>query len=173
MKKRNIKNLSILLSITLFIGLLSCDSNDDIYQNEIIGTYTGTLSSEFSSKTFSTKETASKSATAVVSMVGDKIEVHCFNDEFDQSVLLYTYKDNDSIMVCLTGSEFENMYGHRLGEGNMNGNMGNMSTEWGRHMNEEHNSNDEHFGGFNMKMNSFGYTFRTNHGDYHFQGTKN
>ena len=60
-----------------------------------------------------------------------------------------------------------------MGGGNM---MGNNSTEWGKHMNSEHKSGDEHFGGFNMLDNTFGYSFKMMQGDsvYYkkFHGTK-
>ena len=87
--------------------------------------------------------------------------------------MLEIYNHNDSIKVCLTGNDFENMYGHTLGQGNMNGNMGNMSTDWTKHMNSEHQQGDEHFGGFNMENHSFGYTFRMHDGEFHFLGVKN
>ena len=54
----------------------------------------------------------------------------------------------------------------------MNGNMQNMSSEWMQHLNNEHQDDDEHFGGFNMQNHSFEYTFKMENGEFHFQGTK-
>jgi hypothetical protein len=79
-------------------------------------------------------------------------------------------------MVCLTGDDFEHMYGHKYGEGHMSGgmmdDMQNEETEWMHHMNDEHIDGDEHFGGFDMMQHSFGYKFEMNNLDFHFQGTK-
>jgi hypothetical protein len=62
-----------------------------------------------------------------------------------------------------------------MGNGNSGGMMGGMnngSSEWMNHMNNEHEEGDEHFGGFNMSNRTFGYTIKSEDGDYHFQGTK-
>ena len=65
--------------------------------------------------------------TAEVKMMGDnQIEVHCFGEVLDTTFMLDYYEHNDSVMVCLTGSDFSNMYGHGLGEGHMSGGMMNM-----------------------------------------------
>ena len=53
----------------------------------------------------------------------NEIEVHCFGKEIDTTFMLDYYEHNDSVMVCLTGSDFEFMYGHMLGEGHMGGGM--------------------------------------------------
>ena len=73
----------------------------------------------------------------------------------DTTFVLNHYEHNDSVMVCLNGEAFEEMYGHMMGHGgNMgNGNSGGMmggmnngSSEWMNHMNNEHEEGDEHFG---------------------------
>jgi hypothetical protein len=114
-----------------------------------------------------------KDATVVVNRVGNQIQVNCYAEDFDTTIMLGTYNHNDEVMVCLTGEEFENMYGHMLGQGHMNGNMQNNGTEWMQHLSNEHQEGDEHFGGFDMQHHSFNYTFRMSNGDYHFQGTRN
>lgn len=165
------KKLKTLLIISLLLAIFACEKSDDLSFNEITGTYTGTLTTDVSSKSSSQKIT--NTATAIVSMVGDKIEVHCYGENFDETVMLDIYRNNNEIMVCLTGTDFENMYGHMMGQGHMmGGNMGNTSTEWMRHMNNDHQQGAEHFGGFNMENHSFEYTFRMQNGDFHFEGVK-
>jgi len=165
------KNVKIFLSFILALSFFGCENDDDLFPNEITGTYTGSITSDLSNKSNSSKTT--NSATAIVTKVGDKIEVHCFDENFDETVMLGTYHNDDAVMVCLTGNDFENMYGHMMGQGNMNGNMHSNGTEWQRHLNNEHQDGDEHFGNFDMQHHSFNYTFRMSNGDFHFQGTKN
>jgi hypothetical protein len=66
-------------------------------------------------------------------------------------------------MVCLTGDDFEQHYGHMLGHGHMGGGMmsdlRNGETHWMHHLSDEHASGDEHFGGFDMQEGSFTYSF--------------
>jgi len=167
MKLKNIKNIASILLIAISVVFISCDKNDDISYNDVVGTYEGTLTID-SGKSADSAKTLNSTATAVISMVGDQIEVHCFGDNFDTTIMLDLYHDGDAINVCLTGDEFEEMYGHMQGQGHMNGN----GSEWMQHLNNDHQDGDEHFGGFNMQHHSFNYTFTTDHGVYHFQGTK-
>ena len=160
----NLKNIFLMLISLTFIA---CNNSDDILSNEIVGTYEGTLTLD-SGKSVESAKTLNGIATAVVNMVGDRIEVHCFGDNFDTTVMLDIYHNGDEINACLTGDEFEQMYGHMLGQNHMNGN----GSEWMQHLNNDHQVGDEHFGGFNMPKNSFNYTFRTENGGFHFQGVK-
>ncbi|SFF08509.1 hypothetical protein [Thermophagus xiamenensis] len=89
------------------------------------------------------------------------------------------YQHHDSAYVCDTGNDFEEMYGHMLGNGHAGGMMDDMyngETQWMHHKSEEHDEDDEHFGGFDMGNHSFSYTFRMNpddnSDDLHFQGIK-
>lgn len=115
-------------------------------------------------------------AITKVSLKGDQIEVHCYSSDFDTVFMLHYYQHHDSIMVCLTGKVFENMYGHMLGDGHMSGGMmGDMhNDETGsmHNLRDEHQTNDEHFGGFEMITDSFSYTFRRKDGDFRFLGSK-
>ena len=94
--------------------------------------------------------------------------------------MLNYFQDNDSVMVCLTGSDFQHAYGHMMGQGHMGGGMmgdiQNGQTEWQRHMADEHKAGDKHYGGFDMMNSSFGYTFHNYNGGSHmimnFEGTK-
>jgi hypothetical protein len=36
----------------------------------------------------------------------------------------------------------------------------NGETQWGHHMYDDHNSGDEHFGGFDMHEKTFTYSFK-------------
>ena len=171
MKTQGVKNWKSLLTIIIVILFVSCQKSDEIGYDDVLGTYVGTLTSNLANK--SSEIVVAKDATVVVSSVGNQIQVHCFAEDFDTTIMLGTYDHNDEVMVCLTGEEFENMYGHMLGQGHMNGNMQNNGTEWMQHLNNEHQEGDEHFGGFDMQHHSFNYTFKMNNGDYHFQGIKN
>jgi hypothetical protein len=171
MKTQSVKNWKSLLTIIIVILFVSCQKSDDIGYNDVTGTYVGTLTSNLANKSSETMVT--KDATVVVNRVGNQIQVNCYAEDFDTTIMLGTYNHNDEVMVCLTGEEFENMYGHMLGQGHMNGNMQNNGTEWMQHLSNEHQEGDEHFGGFDMQHHSFNYTFRMSNGDYHFQGTRN
>lgn len=171
MKTQSVKNWKYFLTIIIVILFVSCQKSDDIGYNDVTGTYVGTLTSNLANK--SSEIAVTKDATVVVNRVGNQIQVNCYAEDFDTTIMLGTYNHNDEVMVCLTGEEFENMYGHMLGQGHMNGNMQNNGTEWMQHLNNEHQEGDEHFGGFDMQHHSFNYTFRMSNGDYHFQGTRN
>lgn len=166
------KNIGIASVLVIAIGLLftACDKNDDVAYNDVVGIYEGTLTASIAGKSSSSK--VNNTATAEVTMVGDQIEVHCFNDDFDTTIMLNLFEDGNMMNTCLTGSDFENLYGHMMGQGNMNGNMSNMGSQWMQHLNNEHQDGDEHFGGFNMQNHSFEYTFKMENGEFHFQGQK-
>lgn len=169
------KNLFNLLTIAAIIMLTACSKNDEVSDQSITGTYSGTL------KSTAGLTDSSVSATATVTEIGNnEIKVHCLSDELDTTIVLDYYHNNDSIMVCLTGDDFEHMYGHMLGQGHMSGGMmGDLSdgeTEWMHHLSDEHQEGDEHFGGFDMQHHTFGYSFEMMDGDmpYNltFQGIK-
>ncbi len=164
------------------IGFTSCEKADDIDVNDIEGVYEGTFSVSNSLKAAPLDGGDGDHGTAEVSIMGNnQIEVHCFGEEIDTTFMLDYYEFNDSVMVCLTGDEFENMYGHMLGDGHMSGGMmgdvQNGESEWMHHMNDEHENGDEHFGGFDMGEHTFSYSFYMMDGTtsyyYKFHGTKN
>jgi len=171
MKTQLINIWKYFISITIVILLFSCEKSDDLNSYDVTGTYTGILTLDLSSK--SSNAESIKPATVVVSSFGNQIQVHCFADDFDATAILDIYNHNDNIMVCLTGEEFENMYGHMLGQDHMNSNMQNNDTDWMQHLNKEHQDGDEHFGSFDMQHQSFNYTFRINNRDFHFEGIRN
>lgn len=171
MKTQSVKNWKYFLTIIIVILFVSCQKSDDIGYNDVTGTYVGTLTSNLANK--SSEIVVTKDATVVANRVGNQIQVNCYAEDFDTTIMLGIYNHNDEVMVCLTGEEFENMYGHMPGQGHMNVNMQNNGTEWMQHLNNEHQEGDGHFGGFDMQHHSFNYTFRMSNGDYHFQGIKN
>ena len=172
--------LLLVMSVAVLIGLTACEESDDISVESIEGTYVGTLTFDDGLKSSVNFSETVQNATAEVTDMGDgQIEVHCYSEEMDTTFILNHYHHNDSVMVCLNGEAFEEMYGHMMGHGGnmcntggMMGSMNNGTTEWMNHMNMEHENGDEHFGGFDMTNMTFGYTIRNQKGDYHFQGTK-
>jgi len=168
MKKRMIVVGAILAVVVM--GFTSCEKAENLNENDIEGVYDGTFSVSSSLKAASLDGSEGDHGSAVVSRMGNnQIEVHCFGEEIDTTFMLDYYEHNDSVMVCLTGDNFEHMYGHMLGEGHMGGGlMGggmmddiqNGESEWMHHMNDEHEEGDEHFGGFDMHEKTFTYSFR-------------
>ncbi|WKK75912.1 hypothetical protein QYS49_00055 [Marivirga salinae] len=166
------------IAVMLLVLITACEKEEINEANPPVdGIYEGTLSSS-QSKTAGAAETSS--ATAEITISGEnEIRVHCYSDSFDSTFVMNYYHHNDSVYVCLTGDDFEEMYGHKLGGGHHGGMMDDIhkgETEWMHHMSEEHDDSDEHFGGFDMTNHSFSYTFKMNMSDssedLHFQGTK-
>lgn len=164
-------NLLIVAIVTLIV--IACEKTNELPVNSIEGTYFGTVTIESRSKS----NAEVWNAKAVVTRLNnEQAEIHCFGSEFDTTFMLNYFEHNDSVMVCLTGDEFEHIYGHSYGGNHMIGgmmdDMQDGETEWMHHMNDEHIESDEHFGGFDMMQHSFGYTFKMNDLDFHFQGVK-
>ncbi len=165
---KNSKKIMIVAGFTLAVvmmGLTSCEKSEDPPVNDIEGEYIGSFIVSSSLKSTQINDNYADHATANVSMLSDmQIEVHCFGEEIDTTFMLDYYHHGDSVMVCLTGSDFESLYGHMLGEGHMSGGMmgdrNGGETEWMHHMNDEHDEGDDHFGRFNLSDNSFSYSFR-------------
>jgi len=168
------KNVNVFLIVASMIILLSCEKSNDSKLVEITGTYVGTLSKQSLSK--SNAVLSSSEATTIVTSIGDQIEVHCFGESIDTTLILDYYHHSDSVFVCHTGEEFENLYGHMKGQGHLSGSMmedmHGSETEWMHHLSDEHEKDDEHFGNFNTQHNSFSYLFKMSDGDYQFRGTK-
>ncbi len=163
-----IKHLKVFFSVAIVVLLVACEKNEDLNTSDVSGTYVGTLTTNSTSRLNSSA--AIIPATVVVKNIGNKIEVHCFAEDFDATIMLDMYANEDQVMVCLTGDDFENMYGHKLGQGMMGNNM--QGTAWMQHLNNEHQEGDEHFGGFNIHDHTFNFTFRMSNGDFYFQGLK-
>jgi hypothetical protein len=178
MKTNNYLKLLLLAFIgTLVFG--ACQKDNQSANKNVEGTYIGNFTTTSTLKSAQIAANINSPATAVVSKLNDKqIKIHCFGNELDSTFILNMYDNGDSLMVCLDGQDFKKEYGHMMGDGMMgSGNMmGNNSTEWGQHMNGEHKVGDHHFGGFNMKNGTFGYSFKMMTGSTiiykKFQGTK-
>ncbi len=163
------------------LGFTACNKTDEPIDNSIEGTYVGTLTT-YGLKSGSGVMSGSSNATADVTKIKDgEIEVHCYSDDIDTTFMLNYFENHDSVMVCLNGEDFEHMYGHMYGQGHMGdgmmGDITNGETEWQHHMDDEHQNGDEHFGGFGMGNQTFGYHFKMMDGNMpyslNFQGTKN
>lgn len=148
--------------ITLIISVFSaCEKSELPFDKAIEGTYVGTLISTDSQKSKTNKQ-STKDAIAEITKIGNStIQVHLNSVEIDTTFMLKYYEDMDNIWVCFTNDDFKDMYGHLLGQGHMPGgmmgDMHNNETEWMHHLDDEHQENDEHFGGFDMQDQSFGY----------------
>lgn len=165
------KKIGWIAGALLFV-MVACEKTEDFNVNTLEGRYVGTLTSGLKSASGATLN-----ATADVTKTKNgEIEVHCYGGEFDSTFMLNYFENHDSIMVCLTDSDFEHEYGHMMGAGHMSGGMmGNNSkngTAWQNHMNSDHQTGDQHFGGVDMTGNTFGYTFKMTSGNVQFMGTK-
>ncbi len=173
-----------LIAMAAGVALLTvtaCEKSDNDSRDSIEGIYAGTLDTENKSGSVSNSSGDENDATAEVAVTSDdQIEVHWYSQHMDTTIMFNHYNHNDSVLVCFTGEDFENMYGHMPGEGHMSG--GHMSdmhdgeTEWMHHMADEHDEGDEHFGGFDMQHHTFSYHFEMMDGDtpytLTFQGEK-
>jgi hypothetical protein len=181
-KMKNSKLILAMIATTVFI-FTSCQKSNDLLEKSIEGRYVGTITLENGTK--STIAFKDGDATADVVVTGDGlIQVHCYGNDIDTTFMLNYFNNNDSINLCASGEDFEHMYGHNMHDGlynnhgGMMGNFGGMmggntgNVDWMNHMSDNHNEGDEHYGGFDMKRNTFGYTFKNEIGDIRFQGTK-
>lgn len=176
---RTINYLKILL--LAFVGTFvfgACQKDNQSVSKNVEGTYVGNFTTTSTLKS-ATIANGDRMDTAIVKLISNgQVNVHCFGDDLDSTFILNTFHNGDSLMVCLTGSSFEHEYGHMMGQGGMigGGMMGNNSTEWGQHMNGEHQVGDNHFGGFDMQHGTFSYSFKIMEGTstnyIKFQGTR-
>jgi hypothetical protein len=167
-----------MIAALILIGIAACEKDDELLTQSLEGTYIGTLKHSDNLKSSHLNGSATMD---VILIDSSAIQVHCYGGEFDSTFMLNYFGHNDSVLVCLNGDDFEKMYGHRYGNkhgmgGGMMGNHQNEDTDWGHHMYDEHNEDDEHFGGFNMMNHTFDYRFNMHEGDstyyLHFHGTK-
>ncbi len=150
--------------ITASLAFISCDKSSDPENVNIAGIYNGSFTTSPTLKSAIVVGASVSEGVAEVTMNNDhQIQIHCFGEEIDTTFMLDYYHHNDSVMVCLTSENFEGRYGHMLGEdhmrGGMMGDIQNGESEWMHHMNDEHEPGDLHFGGFDMDMGTFSYSF--------------
>lgn len=181
LKRKKMKTKTkLFLVVAIIIGLAACNKTNEPIDNSIEGIYVGTLTADGLKSATGVMPGNSNAMADVTKTKDGEIEVHCYSDELDTTFMLDYFDNHDSVMVCLTGDDFEEMYGHMLGEGHMGGGMmGDINdgeTEWRHHMDDEHQPGDEHFGGFDREHHSFGYSFQMIDGDspyrLNFYGTK-
>lgn len=153
------KTLIILLGVAVAATIASCDMNNDQIRlklsDQIIGTYNGTLTSSLSQTKIS--------ATAEITSMNDyTVQVRCFNADIDTTFSIELYQDGNMMRACATDSDFKNQYGHNMSANHhMMGSNGNW-TSWQQHMSNEHNTNDKHYGYFDMNTATFQYVFDGN-----------
>lgn len=168
MKKYIIFKCLVILSIGIVI--ISCNKDDFISNTHVIGVYNGSLTTNLGNK--SSIQDSPKSATAVVTAVGDNIQVYCYNENFEATISLNIFENGDFMMTCFVGEEFEKMYGHSLSQTNMVGFMQNNNLQWIQHLELEHKESDKHYGSFDMLNNSLSYTFLIDGMEYYFEGLR-
>lgn len=154
--------LAICTSLTI-----SC-SDDDTEGFDVSGTYYGTITTNVSSKQNSKSLDLGETRADVI-MRGDQVQIHIYNDDIDFSTMLDIFEDGDYVRTCLTGSEFEEMYGHMQGH-NQGGQH--MRSSWQNHLNNEHENGDEHFGHFDMNNHTFEHTFMFEGIECYFKGER-
>ena len=148
--------LSLIVSL-LSIFAISCSENStdasvDDPRDEITGIYQGTLTNKLNID----KEYP---AEVHISEVSDEsIEMYLFCEIMDTTIVFDVYRNDDSLMVCLTGDDFEHHYGHHGDEGHHMMGDGHM-WDWQHHLDEDHRPGEEHYGGFHMEDHTFRYEF--------------
>ena len=149
--------LLIVFSAAMLI-VTSCNKEDDFssamdYIKDITGDYEGSYLIIDGTR-------GNELAKAEVRhLSGIEIEIHCYGDLLDTTFVLDIYANHDSMMLCPTGDNFETTYGHRKGDYHMK-HHGNDNSEWMHHLDDDHEINDLHFGGFNLSNHSLGYSFK-------------
>ncbi len=159
---KKIKLITILTVLIIF-AFVACEKSELCSNRIIEGTYVGTITDINGESNRAFINTEEEAFAEVTRMGNETIEVHLNSVEIDTTFMLNYYEDMDSVNVCFTGDDFENMYGHMLGQDHMSGGMmGDLQdneTEWMHHLNDEHQEGDEHFGSFDMLNHTFSYQF--------------
>ncbi|MDA3843880.1 MAG: hypothetical protein PF588_05875 [Candidatus Kapabacteria bacterium] len=145
------------LIVTLMLITTSCmeqitpADNVDLTEN-IVGNYSGTMI-----KTSSSGDDVSATAN-IAKITNSSIEISFHCELLDTMITFDLYDNRDSIMVCLTGDDFDNHYGHsKSGMHHMDDD--DDMNDWGHHMDDDHQTGDHHFGGFEMNNHTFYYSF--------------
>jgi hypothetical protein len=170
MKTMKILTITVLAIISVMVISCKKDKTAGDLTNQVTGTYEGTL-------TLGALKSTSSLATTDVSRSNDyTVQIHCYGTDLDTTFMLELYENGNQMMVCVTGDDFYNEYGHDESENHhMMGDNGSY-TSWEQHMSNDHESGDQHYGSFNMDSHTFDYTFKMhdNQGNYtlHFSGIK-
>ena len=169
---KTIKNITILISALFVLTMVSCSDEDPSNTRNYLDDITGTYIGEFSSANKLTND----AGTADVTLTNnDQLEIHCYGELMDTTIIMDAFQNGDSVMVCNTGQDFYNEYGH-MGNGYHMMDMRMNQSEWMHHLESDHANSDEHYGGFNMQNHSFSYSYKMMDGDtvymIEFNGTK-
>ncbi len=179
---KNLKNTALIVFVLFSIMLTSCKktgTNPDYLGLAISvnGTYTGELKNSQTNQ--------SVPATLNVTILNDStISMHCVTSDFDTTMNMMLYQNEDSIMMCYTGQDFYNEYGRNLDNHNFCnskattwnsgwednhdnwwGDQNNMWNAWNNHMNSQHKPGDQHYGGFDPNNQTCDYSFKVNSGN--------
>ncbi len=173
------KQVLILLGVVAAIAT-SCDNQADLLGNDlnlarsVSGVYDGTLTNSVTGQ--------SRDATLTVTYENDSlVSLNCVADGFDTTMTMRLYQNYDSIMLCSTGDDFYEMYGHQyrgdvdfshsMDKNSMNHNMNcncwagdDQWNAWTNHMNTQHDADDRHYGGFDTKSHTSNFDFQMNDG---------
>lgn len=169
----NRKKPKLLLILTLFLSitLLSSCSKEDLtlqYLNEVVGDYSGYIVYDNGNNIDSFEATGE-----VIKNNDYQVTFNCQSSIMDTTLILDVFDNGDRLEMCLTGDDFNQMYGHPQGERHM-GHMGRNQNGWQHHMDDEHDQNDEHYGGFHHGDGAMEFTFLmgSNLDRYVFYGSK-
>jgi len=174
---KNLRNLSFIALVIFSVLIASCRKTETNPGNTILsslinGTYSGELKNSQTNQSIQ--------STLMVTILNDSmISMHCIASNFDTTMNMMLYQNEDSIMMCFTGQDFYNEYGHNLDNHNFCnskpsgmhsgwedehnnwwGDQNNMWNAWNNHMNTQHNHGDQHYGGFNFKNHTCNYSFK-------------
>ena len=190
MKKAKLIAFAGIVSMVSFISCSEDQMPDNLsLASKVKGVYSGTVKS---SKTNQTSP-----ATMTVEMQNDSVvTLTCTSDNFDTTLVMQLYENYDSVMVCYTGQDFYNEYGHaknqydfcnskqknwtnddwmsddkywnndHSGWGNKNWSGSDQWNAWTNHMNTQHNQGDRHMGGFDINSNSCTFNFSIDNNRY-------
>ncbi len=104
--KQNRILFGLILS-TVLLGLVSCEKEGSQRIGDIEGRYVGSFSKSTTLKSDLQDGNGEHDGIAEVTMMGEnQIQVHCFGNEIDTTFMLDFFEHNDSVMVCLTGHDF-------------------------------------------------------------------
>ena len=174
MKTNN--SLEITILISLFFLVVSCEKGKDIKPvdpsiTEITGTYNG----EFFPVT--SPDSVTSGQAIVTSADNSQLTIQCISEDMDTTFIVDAFDDGDSVMVCYTGQDFTDMYGHMEDDDNMMMHMEDSNeTDWMRHLEMNHSDGDTHPGGFDKKDHTFFYSMKVMNGNseqlVRFEGVK-
>ena len=169
---KNIKSSLSVLALILF-SFSSCSEHPSYMDNvdltkDIVGDYIGYMAIGNSS------DQNVPATVNINKLTSSSVEVNFQCEVLDTMIIFDLYENMDSVMVCLTGDDFNNHYGHSKSGMHHIGDNDDMN-DWGHHMDDDHQSGDRHFGGFDMINHTFNFSFwddMQKNIEYKFEGKK-